>query len=320
MFFEDLPLFPTQASTLAPEVDLLYLFLIAVSAFFTILIFFVVLFFAIRYRRGTRADRTEPKEDLRLEITWIVIPFLLTMVMFAWGAKVYFEQRRPPADALDIYVTGKQWMWKFQHMEGRREINELHVPLGRPVRLTMTSVDVIHSFFVPAFRTKMDVLPGRFTTLWFQATKAGRFHLFCSQYCGTLHSGMVGYIVVQDPVQYQEWLAGESHAPLAERGEALFNRLGCAGCHRGADRTRGPRLEGLYGSKVILQGADPVVADEPYIRESILDPRAKIVAGYSPIMPTYQGQIGEEALYELIAYIKSIGPKTPPDRQKETLP
>jgi cytochrome c oxidase subunit II len=312
--FENLPLFPEQASILAPQVDLLYLFLIAISGFFTVLIFVLILGFAIRYRKDARVDRTEPRVDYKLEAAWILIPFLLTCVMFVWGSYLYFEGANPPKDALDVYVIGKQWMWKIQHPEGKREINELHIPAGRPVRLIMSSVDVIHSFYVPAFRTKMDVLPGRYTTVWFKPTKAGRYHLFCAEYCGTQHSGMIGSVVVLEPVQYQRWLAGDTGASLPERGAALFSRLGCAGCHRsgtnglGAAETRGPRLEQLFGSKVSLEGGGEAVADENYLRESILDPRAKITRGYPPVMPSYQGQISEESLVELIAYLKSIGP------------
>jgi cytochrome c oxidase subunit 2 len=313
--FEELPLFPEQASTLAAKVDVLYLFMIAVSGFFTVLIFCIVFFFAIRYRKSANVDRTEPIADPRLEAAWIIIPAFLCVIMFSWGAYLYFEGSTPPKDALEVYVVGKQWMWKFQHPEGKREINELHIPVGRPVRLIMSSVDVIHSFFVPAFRTKMDVVPGRYTSLWFEATKTGRFHIFCAQYCGTLHSGMVGYVVAQDPVQYERWLAGDTGAPLTEKGEALFSRMGCVSCHKTTTLTRGPRLEGLYGSEVKLEGGEKVVADEAYIRESILDPRAKTVAGYGQIMPVYQGQLSEESLVELVAYLKSLGPLPKSDKE-----
>ena len=204
-------LFPEQASTLAPEVDHLLYFLLAVSVFFTVLIFGAILYFAIRYRRRSNHELPPPvRTGYTLEILWTVIPFGLTMVMFTWGASVFFTASRPPNDALQIYVVGKQWMWKLQHMEGQREINELHVPVGRPVRITMTSEDVIHSFFVPAFRTKQDVVPGRYSTTWFTATKAGKYHLFCAEYCGTNHSGMIGWVYVMEPQDYQTWLSGGS--------------------------------------------------------------------------------------------------------------
>jgi cytochrome c oxidase subunit 2 len=227
--------------------------------------------------------------------------------MFAWGASLYFHLSYPPANALNLYVVGKQWMWKIQHPEGRREINELHVPVGQPIKLTMTSEDVIHSFFVPAFRTKMDVVPGRYTTLWFEATKAGEYHLFCAEYCGTSHSLMIGRVVVMEPVQYQEWLSGgSSQEPLTVAGERLFQQLGCDTCHRADSRARGPVLEGLFGKSVQLQGGQTVIADEAYIRESILNPNAKLVTGYQPLMPTFQGLVSEEGILQILAYIKSL--------------
>lgn len=310
--FENLPLFPTQASTLATKVDLFYLFMWSITAFFTLLIFALVFGFAMRYRKAAKVDRTEPVPDMRLEVAWIVIPAGLCAVMFFWGAFLFFESTNAPKDAMDVYVIGKQWMWKIQHPEGKREINELHIPVGRPVRLIMSSVDVIHSFYIPAFRVKMDVVPGRYTEEWFQPTKTGRYHLFCAEYCGTLHSGMIGSIVVMEPVEYEKWLSGDSGAPLQEKGRELFSKLACASCHQGSagdEKTRGPRLEGVFGSKVMIEGTGPVVADEAYIRESILDPRAKVVAGYVAVMPSFQGQVSEEQLIELVAYIKSIGAK-----------
>jgi cytochrome c oxidase subunit 2 len=230
------------------------------------------------------------------------------MVIFAWGASLFFTISRPPAGALEIQVVGKQWMWKFQHPDGQREINELHVPVGRPVKLTMASEDVIHSFFVPAFRVKMDVVPGRTTTTWFEATKPGVYHLFCAEYCGTKHSGMIGRVVVLEPVQYQQWLSGGAIGePPALAGEKLFRNLGCNACHRPGPGGLGPSLEGLFGTSRELQTGDTVMADEDYLRESILNPNARIVAGYQPIMPPFQGRITEEGLLQLIAYIKSLG-------------
>jgi cytochrome c oxidase subunit 2 len=305
-------LFPEQASTFAPQVDHLLYFLLAVAVFFTVGIFSAIAYFAIRYRR--RSDRELPRAvhgGLPLEIAWSVIPFGLTMVMFSWGASVYFKESRPPDNALRINVVAKQWMWKLQHMEGRREINELHIPLGRPIQLTMTSEDVIHSFYVPAFRVKQDVVPGRYSTLWFEPTKPGRFHLFCAEYCGTRHSGMTGWIEVMSPRDYQAWLGGgASTGSLAENGQKLFEDLACGNCHKADGSGRCPTLVNLFGSTVPLTSGATVKADEAYIRESILQPAAKVVAGYQPVMPTFQGLVTEEGVLELVEYIKSLGPGT----------
>jgi cytochrome c oxidase subunit 2 len=247
---------------------------------------------------------------LTLEIVWSVIPFGLTMIMFSWGASIFFRESRPPDDTLDVYVVGKQWMWKLQHMEGRREINELHVPMGRPIKLTMTSEDVIHSFFVPDFRVKQDVVPGRYSTLWFQPTKPGKYHLFCAEYCGTKHSGMIGWIYVMEPQDYQTWLSGgAAQGSLADAGQKLFEDLACTNCHKADGSGRCPTLVGLFGRNVQLTGGNTVKVDESYIRESILQPTAKVVAGYQPIMPTFQGLVTEEGILQLIEYIKSQGPK-----------
>jgi cytochrome c oxidase subunit II len=304
-----LPLFPEQASNFAPETDHLLFFLLAVAVFFTVLIFGAIFYFAIRYRR--RSDRELPRvlhTGLALEIVWSVIPFGLTMVMFGWGADLFFRESRPPADALQIYVVGKQWMWKMQHMEGQREINELHVPAGRPVRLTMTSEDVIHSFFVPAFRTKEDVVPGRYSTTWWTPTKPGKYHLFCAEYCGTNHSRMIGWIYVMQPQDYETWLSGgRAFGSLAENGEKLFQDLACGNCHKADGSGRCPNLVGLFGRNVQLSDGQTIKADEAYIRESILRPNAKIVAGYQPLMPTFQGLVTEEGVLQLVEYIKSLG-------------
>ena len=303
------PVFPEQASTLAPRVDALYLFLIAISAFFTGLIFVLLFYFVIRYRRRSEAEQPVPMiGSLRLELVWTLIPLALTMAMFVWGADLYFTTMRPPNDALEIYVVGKQWMWHFQHPEGPREINELHVPIGRPVKLIMTSQDVIHSFYVPAFRIKMDVVPGRYTTTWFEATKTGEYHLFCAEYCGTAHAGMGGRVRVLRPTQYEQWLGGSAERePMAMAGERLFEQLGCGSCHRADAGGRGPVLAGLFGKTVQLATGERVMADERYLRDSILNPHAQIVAGYPPIMPPYAGQISEEGLLQIITYIKSLG-------------
>ncbi len=304
------PLFPKRASTLAPQVDNVMLFALAVAFVFTVLIAVLVIGFAVRYRRRAADEigQAEPP-TLILEIVWSVIPLLILLVMFGWGAKVFFFAMRPPGDALEYYVTGKQWMWKFQHPEGPREINQLHVPVGQPVKLTMTSEDVIHSFFVPEFRVKMDVLPGRYTTAWFEATKTGTYHLFCAEYCGVEHSRMGGEIIVMEPSVYDDWLAerGGGAVAVAASGEDLFSAKNCGTCHRTDNSNLGPYLTGLFGAEETLEGGGAVLVDENYLRESILDPTAKMVAGYQALMPTYQGQLNEEELVGLIQYIKGLG-------------
>jgi cytochrome c oxidase subunit 2 len=306
-----LPLFPEQASNFASEVDLLYLFLVAVSVFFVVGIFAAIFIFAVKYRR--RSDTEVPVHThtgLVLEVVWSVIPFGLTMIMFGWGASIFFKESRPPDNAMQIYVVGKQWMWKLQHPEGQREINELHIPLGRPIKLTMTSEDVIHSFYIPAFRTKQDVVPGRYSTTWFTPTKPGKYHLFCAEYCGAKHSGMIGWIYVMQPHEYAEWLnGGAPMGSMAERGGKLFDDLACGNCHKPDGSGRCPSLVGLYGKHVQLADGRVVTADEAYIRESILQPDAKIAAGFQPLMPTFQGLINEEGLVQVIEYIKSLSSK-----------
>jgi len=293
---------------MAPRVDALFYFLVGVSIFFASLIALLIIAFVVKYRR--RSDSEQPQAipgNLRLEMLWTLIPLGLTMVMFVWGAKLFFVIYHPPINSLEITVVAKQWMWKVQHPEGRLEIDELHIPAGRPIKLTMTSQDVIHDFFVPAFRVKRDVLPGRYTTVWFEATKAGEFHLFCSQYCGTQHSGMVGRIVVMEPARYQAWLSGNATGvSMASAGEGLFKSMGCVTCHLSNDTGRGPSLVGLFGKTVQLAGGTAVTADENYIRESILNPQAKLVVGYPPIMPTFKGLISEDGILQMIAYIKSL--------------
>ena len=310
---EGFPLFPQQASSLAGRVDALYFYLIAVSVIFTVLIALSILYFAIKYRRRSESELPRGVEgSLKLEIAWSVIPLVIALSFFVWGARIYFAINRPPNDALEVSVVGKQWMWKFQHADGQREINELHVPVGRPVRLTMASEDTIHSFYVPAFRIKRDVLPGRLSTMWFQATRTGRFHLFCAEYCGTKHSGMIGWVEVMDPVEFQAWLAGGSGSEsLASAGSKLFAQHACNTCHRPDSLARGPNLEGLFGKTVALQDGRTVTVDETYIRESIVMPNAKIVAGFQPIMPTFQGLISEEGLLQLVAYVKSLSKAAP---------
>ena len=300
--------FPDQASTNAAHVDRLLVFLLCVTGFFALLIVTLVITFAVKYRRRSPDAIGERLHgSMMLEIGWTVVPFLITMVIFVWGASVYFAMASPPAETLNIYVVAKQWMWKFQHLDGQREINELHVPVGRNVKLITTSEDVIHDFFVPAFRVKADVLPGRYVNIWFNATTPGRYHLFCAEYCGTRHSGMTGEVVVMEANEYQEWLSGGGpEGSLASAGEKLFADLACNTCHRPDSGGRGPVLNGLFGKTITTEAGEMVLFDEAYIRESILNPSAKISAGYQPIMPTFQGLVTEEGLLELIEYVKSL--------------
>src|SRR5829696_1388749 len=306
--FTNFPLFPQQASAQAGQVDAIYFFMLAVTAFFSILIAGLVVFFAIRYRRRHRNEIGYAIHgSLALELLWTVIPFCIVMIMFVWGAKVFFGIYRAPAGAMEIYVVGKQWMWKAQHMDGQREINELHVPVGRPVKLIMGSEDVLHSYYIPDFRVKADVIPGRYNMLWFTATKPGIYHLFCAEYCGTKHSGMVGSIVAMEPSDFQAWLSGgrADDSPVAA-GAKLFQDLTCNTCHLTGSQGRGPILTNVFGSQVELQNGSVVTADEAYIRESIVNPQAKIVAGFQPLMPTFQGLVSEEQLLQLIAYVRSL--------------
>jgi len=319
--FAELPLFPDQASIQAEKVDALFFFLVAVTGAVAVLVTVLIIYFAVRYRR--RPNVPSPPRILGsvwLETVWSVVPFLIFLVMFAWGAQVYFVLTRPPEDALEVYVVGKQWMWKIQHPEGHREINKLHVHVGKPIKLTLTSEDVIHDFSVPAFRTKIDVLPGRYVHTWFRATKPGRYHLFCAQYCGTNHAGMTGSVVVMEPAEYEQWLNSRAEGSLALEGRKLFLKLQCVSCHSADSRARAPVLENLFGRPVHLRDGRTVTADEGYIRESILKPQAKVVAGWEPIMPTFEGQVDEEDLIKLIEYVKSLRPGQTPVRTEEAAP
>lgn len=311
----DLPLFPIEASTVALDVDLLLTGLVAISSIFTLIVLILMVYFGLKYRRGKAADRRDPPlTSLKVELGWIFGLILLSVGAYTWATLVFFRMTRPPDETIDISVVGLQWMWKFQHADGQREINELHVPVGYPVRLIMTSQDVIHSFYVPAFRLKQDVIPGRYTELWFEATKTGEFHLFCAEYCGTNHAEMIGKVIVMDPRAYQEWLAGQPvGVSMVQAGEELFTQLGCSGCHVAGAGVRAPALAGVFGSEVRLASGETVVADEAYIRESILFPQEKIVDGYDPIMPSYQGRVSEEQIMQLIAYIRSLSGETAPE-------
>ena len=304
--FDNLPLWPERASSMAGQVDAIYIFLLVVCGMVALLVFTCLLYFAARYRSRAGVEAEQIDGSTPLELTWSIIPLCVFMVFFAWGALVYFKQRTPPRDATEVYVVAKQWMWKLEHAEGQREINELHVPVGRDVKLIMTSQDVIHSFFVPVFRMKQDVLPGRYTVAWFRATKPGTYHLFCAEYCGTQHSGMIGSIVVMEPAQYEAWMSGGPAGPLSATGEKIFAELGCSTCHRSDAQGRGPNLQGVFDKPVLLEDGRTVVADENYVRECILDPGAKRVKGFQPIMPTFQGLVSEEQVNALVAYVKSL--------------
>jgi len=315
-------IFPPRASVGAAEVDALYAFLLLVGCGMTALIFACVCFFAIKYRRRSADDRPKAIHgSVPLEIAWSVIPFLIMLVMFGWGTRLYFQNYTPPRrGTLDIYVTGKQWMWKVQYPDGQREINELHVPTGRAVKLTLASEDVIHSFYIPAFRLKHDVVPGSYQTFWFEPTKPGRYHIFCAEYCGTNHSRMIGWVTVMDPARYATWLAGGGTGEtMAALGEKVFEQYGCVTCHVMDRQGRCPSLRDVFGKPVQLSDGRTVLADEPYIRESILNPNAKIVKGYHPnVMPVFQGQIAEEPLLQLIVYIKSLSaPSGAPSTSQE---
>ncbi len=305
---EQFPLFPERATAIARDIDAIYFFGLAIATIFSLLIAVLIAWFAVRYRRRHPSEVGQREQaPAWLELVWSIIPLGILLFMFVWGTQVYFEARRPPADAIEYYVTGKQWMWKFQHPQGNREINELHVPVGVPIKLIMTSEDVIHSFWVPEFRVKMDVLPGRYTQLWFEVDRAGTYRLFCNEYCGVEHSLMGGKVIAMEPAAYEAWLGGGlPQTALAASGEQLFSEKTCNTCHKIASGALGPALAGLFGTEVELQDGSRVVADENYLRESILEPRARLVKGYQALMPTFQGQVDEEELLLLIDYIKSL--------------
>ncbi len=299
--------FPQAASVLGRQVDVLFLALLGVTGIVAVGVAVAIVAFTIRYRHGSKADRRNPPSGVRwIEITWTATPLALFLVLFIWSSLLFAQFHRPPPQAMHIHVLAKQWMWRLEHENGRREIDELHVPVGQPVELVMTSQDVIHSFFVPAFRVKQDVLPGRYTTLWFTATRAGRFDLFCAEYCGTQHATMRGDIVVMRPAQFAQWLAsGPPQSDLAARGFELYRRLGCSGCHEPTSTVHAPGLSGLFGETVHLSDGSTVSADEAYLRDSILLPNKQVVAGFDPVMPSFQGQLDEDDLIALIAFIKS---------------
>ncbi len=320
----DLPLFPIAASEQAGPIDNLYWFLTIVSALMTVLIFAGVIGFAWKFQRRPGVKAVQIEGSTKLELTWSILPFLVMLIFFWWGAKLYFSAQNPPKNAMEVFVTGKQWMWKVQYPDGTREINALHVPVGQPVKLTMASEDVIHSFSIPAFRVRHDVVPGHYDSLWFTATKPGRYHLFCTEYCGNSHAGMIGWVDVLEQREYANWAGGgggTSQGSLATQGEQLFAQNGCATCHLLDQQGRCPNLRGLYNKPVQLSDGRTVLADDSYLRESILEPNAKIVSGFEPnIMPNFKGQLSEENIIQLIAYVKSLSPATPASQQGSQQP
>src|SRR5580698_1733575 len=300
-------LFPREASTIAPYSDALYFFLLLITVIVLVLVAALIFGFSIRYRKEKHPVAIQVEGSTLLEATWTIIPLALFMVAWVWGALLYFRIYNPPTNAMNIYIVGKQWMWKAEHPGGQHEINALHVPTGRPVQLTMISQDVFHSFSIPDFRVKREVIPGRYSTVWFQATDPGTYHIFCTQYCGTLHSGMIGEVTAMTPADYKKWLdQSNSGMSLAQNGERLFASMGCNACHSGNAAARGPNLAGVYGSKLTLTDGSQVLVNDAYLRDAILSPSQHITAGYAPIMPTYQGQISEDGLIDLVEYIKTL--------------
>ena len=317
------PIAPIQASDFAVEVDNIFLALCGLTFFFTIAVLSIMMFLAVRYRRGSHYSRANAHDEhIVLELSWSIFPLIIAIGMFLWSAKPFTDVYRPPANAKEVFVIGKRWMWHIQHANGIRENNELHIPVGRAVKLTMISQDVIHGFFVPAFRVKRDVLPGRYNTCWFQPTRAGKYHLFCTEYCGTNHSEMEGWVYVMDPTDYQQWedsggtRESESHETLETQGESLYNTLGCANCHAAQNNVHGPSLYSVYGKVRQFSNGSTAVADDNYLRTSIINPNAEVVKGYQNIMPAYpvgaeSGQLTEEQVLSLVAYIKTLGTTAP---------
>jgi cytochrome c oxidase subunit 2 len=300
-------LFPPEASRIAPQMDALYFFMVLVSLIGLALVILLVLAFSILYNKKRHPIATQIEGSTLLEATWTIIPLGLFLVMFVWGALIYFRVYTPPANAMNIYVVGKQWMWKAEHPGGQHEINALHVPVNQPIQLTIISQDVFHSFSIPAFRVKREAIPGRYSSVWFEPTEIGTYHLFCTQYCGTEHSHMIGEVVVLSQEDYKKWLDGStSGSSLAQNGERLFASLSCNACHNTRPDARGPSLANVYGSRLNLANGQQAVADDAYLREAILNPSQHITQGYAPIMPTYQGQISEEGVIDLVEYIKNL--------------
>jgi len=300
-------LFPREASTVAPYMDQLYLFLIGITIVGLALVMALIFGFSYRYRKQVHPVAEQVEGSTLLEATWTIIPLGIFLVTFVWGAFLYFRIYTPPTNSMNIYIVGKQWMWKAEHPGGQHEINELHVPIGRPIQLTLISQDVFHSYSLPEFRVKREVIPGRYTTVWFEATNPGTYHLFCTQYCGTDHSRMIGEVTAMLPEEYKKWTEqSTSGMSLAQNGERIFASMGCNACHSGNPAARGPNLAGVYGSKIQLANGSVQLADEAFIRDTILNPSQHLPAGYAPIMPTYKGQISEDGLIDLVEYLKQL--------------
>ncbi len=318
------PMSPEQASTFAPEHDALFYTLTILTVIFSTLIGVLVLFFAIRYREGSKVDRSRPiYEHMPLELTWTIIPTILGLIVFFFGARLFVKMRTPPEDALDVYVIGKQWMWHAQHApSGVRENNTLHIPINKPIRLTMISQDVIHAFYVPEFRVQYMVVPGRYTTQWFQATKPGVYHIFCNMYCGGQHSEMGGYVYAMEPKDYANWLSNGGTDLVAktmeERGAATFEKLACGQCHTASDTPKGPSLYGLFGRTRKFTDGSSQVANDAYFRHSLIDPYEKINEGYDKTMQVYD-ELSEEEILNLIAYTKSLGTSAEPKPAEPSL-
>ena len=327
MNLANFPFSPPAASNFATEMDALFYSILGLSVFFAVITFAFVLFFAFRYRAGSSADRSSPVyENMKMEIIWIVVPTILALIFFGWGVKVYADTRIPPKDAKELYVVGKQWMWHIQHPNGVRENNTLHVPVDTDIKLTMIAQDVIHAFYIPAFRVQFMVVPGRYTQMWFRPTVVGKYHLFCNMYCGAQHSEMGGSVIVMSKRDYAEWLAnnGSTRQNLSpiQAGEKLFNKIGCGNCHGPTDLPpRSPSLHGLYNQVREMDNGQKFIADETYIRESILRPSEKLRKGYMNTMPVYDKQLSEDEVMSLMAFIKAGGfPSLPANNIAASVP
>lgn len=306
-WLQHFPLFPPEASQLAPQADALFFFLVLISLVGLTVVVLLIVGFSVLYSKKRHPEAVQIEGSTLLETTWTIIPLGLFLIVFVWGALIYFRVYTPPANAMNIYVVGKQWMWKVEHPGGQHEIDALHIPTGVPIQLTLISQDVFHSFSIPAFRVKREAIPGRYTTVWFEATQVGTYHIFCTQYCGTNHSQMIGEVYVMTPDDYKKWLQGStSGVSLAQNGERLFASMSCNACHNTRPDARGPNLVGVYGSQLTLQNGESVTADDAYLRQAILDPAQHVTQGYTPIMPTYQGQISEDGVIALVEYIKNL--------------
>lgn len=313
MWREWIPFWHAGVSPYGGDVDLLFAGLVALSGLVLALLFFLLALFCVRYRAGNDVDRENHEaKSWHWEVGWTAASLVGFLGLFIWGAAVFLKIYQTPAEEQAVFVVAQQWMWKVQHAGGQSEINALHIPVNRPVKLVMASQDVIHSFFIPALRLKHDVVPGRYQSIEIEVRQPGSYHLFCAEYCGTDHSAMIGEVVALEEADYARWLREQGPAsPLAQEGGQLFRELGCSGCHGAGSAVRAPPLEGLYGRPVPLADGGTVVADDKYLRDSILLPRSQIAAGYEPVMPSFEGRINEQQLLRLVAYIKSLAPLKP---------